>query len=193
MSDLDRHQLGPLLDRVSAGDRSALNELFTRLRPYLHAQVRRTLGADWKDTSDIVQSSLRRINEHVDGWLADEDPTVPHLLAWINKIVRNRAVDEVRRRKNVLGPEDGSFLNNLPQSTSEEDRATRESRALGLFAALAQLPQRQRQVVELHYFDRLRDEEISDRLGGSVSAIRVLRCRALKQLRRIMESSNASQ
>jgi len=55
-------------------------------------------------------------------------------------------------------------------------------------AALARLPERQRQVIEMHWFDRLRDAEISKLLGGSVSAIRVLRCRALKALRREMET-----
>ena len=192
MSDLDRHQLAPLLERLLGGDRQALNDLFTRLRPYLHAQVRKTLGGDWKDSSDIVQSSLRRINEHMDGWLADE-PSVPHLLAWINKIVHTRAIDEVRRRKNVLGADQDSFLDNLAQPVSDEDRATRESRAGSIFAALSKLPERHRRVVEMHYFDRLRDEEISRELGGSVAAVRVLRCRALKQLRRLMESTDVTQ
>lgn len=192
MSDLDRHHLAPLLERLLGGDRQALEDLFARLRPYLHAQVRKTLGAGWKDSSDIVQSSLRRINEHMDGWLVDE-PTAPHLLAWINKIVHNRAIDEVRRRKNVLGPDQAAFLNNLPQPVSDEDRAAREARAGGIFSALSKLPERHRRVVEMHYFDRLRDEEISRELGGSVAAVRVLRCRALKQLRRLMESTDVNQ
>jgi RNA polymerase sigma-70 factor (ECF subfamily) len=189
MSDPDRHQLAPLLERLLQGDRVALNDLFARLRPYLHTQVRKTLGAEWKDSSDIVQSSLRRINEHMDDWLGGE-PSVQHLLAWINRIVHNRAIDEVRRRKNVLGPGQEAFLDNLPEPTSGADRETRESRAGSLFAALARLPERHRQVVEMHYFDRLRDEEISRQLGGSVAAVRVLRCRALKQLRALLESAD---
>jgi RNA polymerase sigma-70 factor (ECF subfamily) len=190
--DLDRHQLGPLLERVNAGDRSALNELFARLRPYLHALVRKTLGPDWKDASDIVQSSLRRINENFDDLLGD-DPTVPHLLAWIKKIVRNRAIDEARRRAGAAGTGNDSALANVPQVQSPEEAARRDQRALGVMAALQQLPERQRQVVELHYFDRLRDAEISARLGGSVAAIRVLRCRALKELRRLLENDHESQ
>lgn len=187
--DLDRHQLGPLLERVSAGDRTALNELFARLRPYLHSLVRKTLGPDWKDASDIVQSSLRRINENFDNLLAD-DPTVPHLLAWIKKIVRNRAIDEVRRRSGLSNDSD---LGNVPMPVSPEDAAARDGRAVSVLSALRKLPERQRQVVELHYFDRLRDAEISERLGGSVAAIRVLRCRALKELRRLMESDHDTQ
>jgi RNA polymerase sigma-70 factor (ECF subfamily) len=188
MTDLDRHQLRPLLERVTQGDQQALNDLFARLRPYLHALVRRTLGPDWKDASDVVQSSLRRINEHLDDILQD-DPTVPHLLAWIKKIVRNRAIDEARRRGSAPATGDGSGLESVP-GRNPEDSKERDQRAAGVMAALAKLPERQRQVVELHYFDRLRDAEISERLGGSVSAIRVLRCRALKELRRLMEANH---
>jgi RNA polymerase sigma-70 factor (ECF subfamily) len=187
--DLDRHQLRPLLERVTAGDRTALNELFARLRPYLHALVRKTLGADWKETSDIVQSSLRRINENFDDLLGD-DPSVPHLLAWIKKIVRNRAIDEARRRAGAAVTGNDSALHNVPGPRDAAQAAARDQRALGVMAALYRLPERQRQVVELHYFDRLRDAEISARLGGSVAAIRVLRCRALKELRRLMENDH---
>jgi RNA polymerase sigma-70 factor (ECF subfamily) len=192
MSDeLDRHQLRPLLERVSRGDREALNELFTRLRPYLHALVRQTLGPDWKDASDIVQSGLRRINENFEDLLAD-DPSVPHLLAWIKKIVRNRAIDEARRRSGAPASND-SALGQVPLPVSPGDAAERDRRALSVMAALRRLPERQRQVVELHYFDRLRDAQISERLGGSVAAIRVLRCRALKELRRLMEADHDTQ
>jgi RNA polymerase sigma-70 factor (ECF subfamily) len=158
----------------------------------LHALVRRTLGNDWQDASDIVQSSLRRINENLDDLLED-DPTVPHLLAWIKKIVRNRAIDEARRRAHAAWPGNDSALRNLPQPQSPEEMAGREMRSLFILRALQQLPERQRQVVELHYFDRLKDEEIRQRLGGSVAAIRVLRCRALKELRRQMEATDAAE
>src|SRR5262245_7429143 len=117
MTEQDRHQLRPLLEGVLRGDRVAYNELFVRLRPYLHALVRRTLGPDPRglDYSGIVQSSLRRIHENFDGLLAD-DPTVPHLLAWIKMIVRNRAIDEARRRANQPAPGD-SHLDQAPEQS----------------------------------------------------------------------------
>ncbi len=191
MTDLDKHQLQPLLEKVAKGDRQALNDLFTCLRPYLHALLRRSLGPDWKDASDVVQSSLRRINENIDD-LLDDDPTVPHLLAWIKKIVRNRAIDAMRKRATVPVTGHDSHLDNQPGPPAEL-AARRDARAVAVMAALDKLPPRQRQVVELHYFDRLRDAEISARLGGSVAAIRVLRCRALKALRGLMESDHATE
>jgi RNA polymerase sigma-70 factor (ECF subfamily) len=192
MTDLDRHQLGPLLERIRAGDRRAYEDLFARLRPYLHALVRRTAGAApaGLDHSGIVQSSLGRIWEHFDA-LLEQDPNVPHLLGWIKKIVHNRTIDALRRR---LGEHaGGSKLGDVPEPRPAGQRAERDRRAVRVAAALAQLPERQRQVVEWRWFDRLSDAEISDRLGGSVAAIRVLRCRALKALRRVLEASHDDQ
>ncbi len=186
MSSGDPHHLGPLLARVMAGERAALNELFTRLRPYLHSLVRQQLGDGHAAASDVVQSGLRRMNENMDALLA-EGPTVPHLLAWIKRIVRNRAIDELRKKKPGGFSDPDEQLPAIPDRVSPDEAAERDGRAMAVMAALAGLPDRQRQVVELHYFDRLRDEEISARLGGSVAAIRVLRCRALKALRKHLE------
>jgi RNA polymerase sigma factor (sigma-70 family) len=191
MTEQDRHSLRPLLERVVQRDRQAYEELFVKLRPYLHALVRRTLGPNQGgiDYSAIVQSSLRRIHENFDG-LLDDDPTVPHLLAWIKMIVRNRAIDEARRRANAPAGGAEPFLALAPDRQPAESARERDGRSLDVLAALRRLPERQRLVVEWHYFDRLRDAEISARLGGSVAAIRVLRCRALKELRRLMEANH---
>src|SRR5262245_14125109 len=45
MATLDVHELEPLLRRALAGDSQALNDLFARLRKYMHSRVRKELGA----------------------------------------------------------------------------------------------------------------------------------------------------
>jgi RNA polymerase sigma-70 factor (ECF subfamily) len=187
----DDHELEPLLARVMAGDGQAFNELFARLRPFLHALVRRRLGPSPGpiDNSALVQSSLRRIFENLDD--LRDDPSVPHFFAWVRRIVYNRVTDELRRagRTPVVRADNLDVTD--PKDPQEE--AGRRRRAARLAAALARLPERQRLVVEWHWFDRLRDAEISARLGGSVSAVRVLRCRALKALRQHLESFDDDQ
>jgi RNA polymerase sigma-70 factor (ECF subfamily) len=197
MADIDPYQLRPLLDRVLAGDPAAYNDLLARLRPFLHARVRQLLGANpaGLDASALVQSALLRIHRNFDALLAD-DPTVQHLLAWVKTIIRNRVIDALRRASHDPLAEVGQGENRIDQvsaPSSAEEAAEREGRAARLARALAGLPQRQRQVVELHWFEQLPDSEISARLGGSVAAIRVLRCRALKELRRRLEKSHDDQ
>jgi hypothetical protein len=46
--------------------------------------------------------------------------------------------------------------------------------------------------VRWRFFDHLSDAQICDRLGGgTVGAVRVLRCRALRNLKRLMEQPDA--
>src|SRR5262249_26503115 len=67
MATLDVHELEPLLQRALAEDGQAFNELLARLRRYMHAQVRKQLGAGADgpiDTSAIVQSVCRKVFVH---------------------------------------------------------------------------------------------------------------------------------
>jgi len=115
MNNLDGQQLQPLLEHVLAGESQAYNDLFTLLRPYLHGLVRRCLGPDAHgpvDYSGIVQSSLRRIYENLDA--IGNEPTAKHFLAWVKKIVRNRAIDEVRRRAREMARQGGSNIDDIP-------------------------------------------------------------------------------
>jgi RNA polymerase sigma-70 factor (ECF subfamily) len=177
--------LGELLARVLQGDQGAYEELLGQLRPLLINRMRMILGPDYGglDRSNIVQSVLRRIHAHFDDLRAD-DPTETHLQAWITRILKNRIIDELRRRARDPMVPGGPDVAQVPDR--REDPAEREQRLAALVRALAALPERQRQVVELHWFDGLSDAEISTRLGGSVAALRVLRCRALKALRRLL-------
>jgi DNA-directed RNA polymerase specialized sigma24 family protein len=52
-----------------------------------------------------------------------------------------------------------------------------------LAAALDRLPQHKRDVLEWRFFEQVSFEEISRRTGKGVEALRVLCCRALKELR----------
>jgi RNA polymerase sigma-70 factor (ECF subfamily) len=181
----DVHNLQPLLDGALTGDAQAWNALLAQLRPYLHAIVRRTLGAEGgHDHSNIVQSSLRRIWEHRED-LNKGGLTLARFLGWVERIAHNRSIDALRRPAAGGPPPD-----DLPEPRRRADAQARDGRAARLLAALARLPERQRQVVELFWFDGLSDEQIRERLGGSVGALRVLRLRALRKLRELMGESH---
>jgi RNA polymerase sigma-70 factor (ECF subfamily) len=189
----DTYQLKPLLERARAGDAAAWNDFFARVRPYLFAVVHKVLGPDAQhrlDYSNIVQSSLRRIWDHLDD-VNQDALTVGRMLAWIERIVRNRSIDAVRRPP-VEKP-GGSHLDDLAERRPWEQERERDRRAALLAAALARLPERDRAVVELFWFDGLPDEEIHRRLGLSVGAIRVMRLRALRKLRGLMGDAHDDQ
>ncbi len=194
MSRPDSHELEPLLQRALAGDLQAREALLARLRPYFHVLVRKHLGIDPGDDmlrSDLVQSSMRRVWEHFDDL---HEPHVPQLLGWLGRIVRNRCYDERRRQqRHPVGMLPAEVEAQLSERLPWEQVLERDRRALWVASALEQLPLRKRQVVEMFFLDRLSDAEICQRIGGSQKAIRVLRHRALKDLRQLMEADHVDQ
>ena len=184
MATLDVHELEPLLQRAQAKDGQAFGELLARLRRYLHAQVRKQLGASADgpiDASALVQSVCRRVLVH---FRELEGSTVPLLLGWIGVIVRNRVNDELRRLARYpvhsLGSDVVILADPRPAADSQELAAE-------VAAALAQLPARQRRVVESRSFDRQPDEVTARELGISVNLVRQLRFRALNRLRKLLQ------
>jgi RNA polymerase sigma factor (sigma-70 family) len=187
MATLDVHELEPLLQRAQAKDGQALGELLARLRGYMHAQVRKQLGANADgriDHSSLVQSVCGRVVVHFDEL---EGSTVPLLLGWIGAIVRNRVNDELRRLAghpvHSLGS-DVVILADPRPTVGSQDRA---ELAAEVAWALAQLPDRQRRVVETRWFEDQPDATTAKGLGITVNHVHQLRFQALKKLRQLLK------
>jgi RNA polymerase sigma-70 factor (ECF subfamily) len=187
MKAADKHQLKSLLARAQSGDAGAWNEFFGRVRKLLHAEVGKLLGPGGQgplDRSAVVQSALGRIWERIGEQFPDgpEDAALRRFIAWVKAIVRNRTWDEWRKWKRRPAVEAGPALAGVADPGPRGQAQQRDRVAAGLAAALAELPERDRQVVTLFWFEGLPDAAIGERLGCSVGAVRVLRCRALRKL-----------
>jgi len=189
---MDKFQLTPILNRSLSGDSEALNELLTKLGPYLHAQLRShgSKGFGGLDDSAIVQSSLIRIYEHI-GTLRQNN--VQGLLAWVGKIVRYALIDALRQRNRERSEPVGSRIYDLAGHWTAPDPCEDAENKHRLQVALSRLSEREQQVVLGRFIDGLSDVEISQRVGASVASVRVMRCRALRSLKRLMEDPTAIQ
>jgi RNA polymerase sigma factor (sigma-70 family) len=187
MANVDIHQLGPLLRRALAGEADAWNDFFREIRKYLHAEIRKVLGNNVQgplDHSAIAQSTLRRVWEQIGEQFPDgpNDAALRRFIAWISTIVRNRSWEEWRRLRPHQVKAVGFAIEDVAEPCCRERWLKHDHLAAELAAALARLPEKHRQVVELFWFERLSDTKISERLRCSVGAIRVLRFRALRKL-----------
>ena len=205
----DNHELGPLLDRVLAGNDSALEALMGRIRPYLHLLVRQQLEPDLRQKlgdSDIVQETLMRIHGGLNTGRKGaagqfQGRAAPEFLAWISQIVRHVIVDlerhgKARKRDERREVPGSKIFATLALGSAPEMSLERAEKALLLAAALEQLPRHQREVLEWRVFEQLSYAQISDRTGKTEGALRVVATRALEalraddQLRQLMEASS---
>jgi RNA polymerase sigma factor (sigma-70 family) len=188
MSNNDKYNLKLLLMQALAGDARAWNDFFTEIRKYLHAQIRLLPVAEHSiplDYSNLVQSALRRVLEKMGDRFPDgiEERTLGRFLGWAKAIVQNRGWDELRRRQRQQKEPAGSAVEWLADPRPRQQNAKRDRIAAAVAAALNRLEEKDRQVIELFWFEELSDVEISQRLGCSARAARVRRWRAIRKLR----------
>lgn len=188
-----RHaQLEDLLKQALAGDDQARNRLLEALLPRLRDQVRRTLNAACRDAqSDVLCSVVRRVCEQADPL----PPTLPQFLGWIGVIVRNRCHDEWRQRmrdRQMPALADPDKAQGKPGPAENSDKVKELSIFL-MWSALQLLKEHHREVLEYTYHARMSSRDIGEKMGLSEGAVRVLRCRALKELRRLLENCNVNQ
>jgi RNA polymerase sigma-70 factor, ECF subfamily len=94
---------------------------------------------------------------------------------WVLGIVRNRAIDALRRSARPapkLDLDDDAVLETQPAEQRTEAEAIRRETAGRLRQALGLLPREQSQVIELAYFGGFSHSEIADMLGAPIGTIK---------------------
>jgi len=165
-----------LLDRVRAGDETALSTLYRR---YVQAIYRFVLGQvrDHDLAEDLTSDSFARMLRGLDSFRGEAS-----FKNWLYQIARN-AVRNHRRS--------ASYRLNVPLSPtlasvepSAEPAASDDAEAR-VAAMLAPLPPRYRQVLELRFLMGCSLQETADRLATTVANAKVLQLRALQKLVRL--------
>ena len=155
-----------LIDAANAGDQEAITDLYVRTRPSVYSTVK-FLVKDEDTTQDILQDSYIKAFDSL-AQLQDAEKFEP----WIRRIAHNRAVDYLRKVKPVtfsaMVPDDSDevleFEDKRPESLPEVVIDRNETSRL-LNEILYSLPEEQRIVVSLYYYEQLSVKEIASELG----------------------------
>lgn len=143
----------------------------------------RTQGVSHFDAEDLAQDVLETACMHLD----TVDPGREH--AWLATVTRNKVVDTARRSRPV------HVLAELPDaadpSLGPDELVIRSADRRMLLAAIALLPERDRQLVTVRYLEERTVLETAEELGMSVGAAKVALHRARARLREILETASA--
>ena len=162
-----------LLARLQARDESALTELYDQLAPWVLGLAERIVrDADEAEDvlSDVFVQVWSRIHQHD----ARRGPLVP----WVLSIARNRALDVLRRRRRWARKIERVEQDRLGDEAEAAAPEIGEAAIPGwpvhraVHQALAALPEEQRRVVELAYFDGLSHAEIARRTGAPLGTVK---------------------
>ncbi len=162
-----------LVRRLKARDERALAELYDLLAPWVLGLAYRILG-DAAEAEDVVADVFVQVWRHVGQHDARRGPLVP----WILSIARHRALDGVRRRRRWWRKAERWEQARAAAGEAVAAPTLHEASVPGwplhraVHAALAALPEEQRRVVMLSYFEGLSHREIARRLGQPLGTVK---------------------
>jgi RNA polymerase sigma-70 factor (ECF subfamily) len=176
-ANTNREDWSRLMRAAQDGDRAAYERLLRNVVPFIRAVVSYHHRAD--RIEDVVQDVLLTVHRVRHTY----DPTRP-FDAWLATIARRRSVDALRRRGRISAAE---TKDDIAYETFADPRANKETeltvQAPGLGAAIAALPEGQREAIELLKVRELSLREASQVSGKSIAALKVNVHRAIKTLR----------
>jgi len=167
-----------LMARVAAGEEAAFRLLVLRWEAQVRAFLIHMLGS-LEEAEDLTQETFIKVHAQAGRYRGEG-----LFRSWLMRIAGNLARSRLRRRK-ILGwvrfdPAEHDVTDRGP--TPEGNLEARE-RATMVRAALAALPERQREALVLHRYQGLKYKEIADAMGTSVPGVESLIQRALATLR----------
>ena len=170
-----------LISRIAEGDDAAFGLLYERFAASLYGMAFRMMN-DAKEAEDVLQEGFTYIWRKVASY--DSSRSTP--FAWAVMIVRNKAIDRlrVRQRQERLHDKvntEGAFFQKKDENSV--DQPTLRERGALVRSALQQIPNEQRQALELSFFAGLTHEEIAERLATPLGTIKARIRRGLLRLR----------
>jgi RNA polymerase sigma-70 factor (ECF subfamily) len=185
--------LSPIADdqlvlRIAAGEAAALETLYDRY-------VRQCFGLALRMVSEpalaeeVVQEVFLKLWSRPDSYSAHKGAFV----SWLLSLVHHRCVDELRKRSRTEVALDNeqplSVLNTRPDpqpDPSEQVWVLEQQRVVR--QALTELPENQRQVLELAYFGGLSQSQIAERLSQPLGTVKTRMRMGLQNLRQLLET-----
>lgn len=181
MNDLE------LVERFQKGDEAAFNELVHRYKDKVYWTARRFLR-DHDEADEVVQQSFLKAYKGLKTFRSDSG-----VFTWLYRITVNTALNVLRkqRAREFLGIDELTSESGPESDRPDEQYERREEKAL-VEEAIRRLPEKQRAVFVLRFYDQLSYEEIAEILNTSVGGLKANFFHAMRKIEEYVKSVHGS-
>lgn len=169
-----------LIARIATGDRDAFSRFYDLAAPLAFGLIRRVLR-DPEAAAEVLQEVFWQVWKEAPQY----DPKRGSPEAWLVMRAKTRAIDRLRsmrRRDRTFVASVDEAVTRAEDAPGENPAARAEDRGL-VQTALAQLPEPQRRVIEMAFFDGLTQSEIATKLGEPLGTVKTRARLGLERLR----------
>ncbi len=174
-----------MIAQIGRRDQGAFSALYDRLSGPLYSLAFKMLG----DASD-AQDALQEVFVQIWSRASTYDPEKSSVFSWAVLLTRSRAIDRLRTRDRRLRVVvESTAENKVAEATdastveSAADTANKKDEAAHVRSLLNNLPEDQRQAIELAFFGHRTHHEIAAQLGQPLGTVKARIRRGLLKLR----------
>lgn len=155
---------------------AAFERLVREFSEQLYWQIRRIVLIH-EDADDVMQNVFLKAWQHLDGFHQES-----RISTWLYRIAINESLDFMRRKKNQREVSADSEASSVARTLMADKYFDGDETAALLHEAIAQLPDVQRMVFNLRYFDNMKYSDISNLLNTSEGALKASYHIAVKKI-----------
>ena len=154
----------------------AFNLLVRKYQKRLYWQIRKIV-VDHEDANDVVQNVMIKVWKSLDNFRAESG-----LYTWLYRIATNESLTFLKSKRTKFFIPMVDVEQQLSNSLESDQYFDADEIQLKLQKAILALPEKQRLVFNMRYYDEMKYEEMSEVLGTSVGALKASYHHAVKKI-----------
>jgi RNA polymerase sigma-70 factor (ECF subfamily) len=154
----------------------AFNLIIRKYQQKLYWHIRKIV-IKHDDTDDILQNTFIKVWKGLNGFREDSK-----LYTWLYRIATNESLTFLKQQKTKYLLPIGDYENQLKETLESDVSFNGDEIQLKLQKAILELPEKQRIVFNMKYFDEIKYEEMAEILGTSVGALKASYHHAVKKI-----------
>lgn len=182
MIALNEQQLVSQLQDVETRTR-AFEQMVRQYQRMLYFHIRRIV-IEHDDADDVLQNSFLKAWRYIEKFRGDSS-----IKTWLYRIATNEALTFLQQKKKRAYQDVEDIQNDLRHSLSSGKYIDGDEIQLKLQHAILTLPERQRLVFNMRYFEELKYDEISEILEVSVGGLKASYHHAVKKVEQYLSQN----
>jgi RNA polymerase sigma-70 factor (ECF subfamily) len=162
----------------------AFRKIVERYQKRLYWHIRRML-IDHDDTDDVLQNCFIKVWKGLDNFKEDSQ-----LYTWLYRIATNETLSFIRQQKAERYVRFGDVEQSIEGKLEDDNYFSGDAIQKKLQVAIAQLPEKQRLVFTMKYFEDMKYEDMSVVLETSVGALKASYHHAVKKIEAFIRATD---
>lgn len=173
-----------LIEKLAGDDTRnfAFNQLVRKYQERVYWHVRKMVF-DHDDTDDVVQEVFVKVWKNLHRFRQDS-----RLYTWIYRIATNECLNFLKKKKRASLLSLSDYQEVLVSKLDMSVQLDGDAIELKLQKALLTLPDKQRMVFNMKYFDDMKYEEIAEITGTSIGSLKASYHHAVKKIEEILNN-----